>query len=128
MAPLSPPTLFPCSRHLRGPTGGKELTVVDLGHLVHHGDLEDEARGAGERQELSVPGGEPLPPSALEGHGAHKCQLGKCAATALPCQATRVVTCEQESHRAAETRAPALEGAGASPRLGLHLQNRSVYN
>lgn len=53
------------------PRVGKELTVVDLGHLVHHGDLEDEALGAGERQELSVRGGEPLSPSALEGHGAH---------------------------------------------------------
>lgn len=124
MAPLSPPMLFPCSHHLRGPTGGKELTVVDLGHLVHHGDLEDQARGTGERQELSVPGGESLPPSALEGHGAHKCQLGKYTATALPCRAT----CKQESHRVAETRAPVLEGAGASPRLGLHLQNRGVYN
>lgn len=53
------------------PLVGKELTVVDLGHLVHHGDLEDEALGAGERQELGVPRGEFLPPSALEGHDAH---------------------------------------------------------
>ena len=69
----------PCPAHIApvflsrqtAPLVGKELTVVDLGHLVHHGDLEDKALGTGERQELGVRGGEPLPPSALEGHGAH---------------------------------------------------------
>jgi hypothetical protein len=47
------------------------LTVVDLGHLVHHGDLEDKAMRAGERQELGVHAGKPPLPGALETHGAH---------------------------------------------------------
>lgn len=94
---------------------GKKLTVVDLGHLVHRGDPENTALGAGERKELSVRGGESLQPSASEGHGAHQRQLSKCA---LPHRATWALTCRWRG-TVLLTPVHSLEGAEASLKWAL---------
>lgn len=69
------------------------LTIADLCHLMHHGDLKDEAVGTGERQGLRGRGRESPLPGALEGHGAHDGETRRHGASLPRLWATQALPC-----------------------------------